>query len=91
MKISWDDAFEKNGVIIDIRDKESYLKGHVPGSVFIFSSDLIYHHDKYLNFHDSYFLYCDYGSISDDVSRRLSILGYHVFSIIGGYQNYLLR
>lgn len=91
MKISLEDALNTKGIIIDIRDRESYEAGHILKAIFIPSNELIYHYDRYLNFSDNYFLYCEYGSISEDVARRLTILGYHTFSIIGGYHNYLLR
>lgn len=93
MKISFDDFFSMSnpGILIDIRDEDSYLKGHVPGAKNIFSSELLYHASSYLNYQDRYYLYCDIGYISEDLSIKLRMLGYHVFSIIGGYHNYLLR
>ena len=86
MNITFRDFFSlpSKGVLIDIRDKESYLQGHVPGAQNIISSELLYHYK------DIYYLYCDVGYISADVCKRLRMQGYHVFSIIGGYQNYLL-
>ncbi len=93
MNITFRDFFSlpSKGVLIDIRDKESYLQGHVPGAQNIISSELLYHANSYLNYKDIYYLYCDVGYISADVCKRLRMQGYHVFSIIGGYQNYLLR
>lgn len=93
MKITFTDFFSmpNKGVLIDIRDKESYLQGHVPGSKNIISSDLLYHASSYLNYNDTYYLYCDVGYISDDLCKKLRMQGYHVYSIVGGYQNYLLR
>lgn len=93
MKITFTEFFSmKNpGVLIDIRDNESYHNGHVSGALNIKSSELLYHTSDYLNYKDNYYLYCDFGYISDDLSKRLRLRGYHVFSIVGGYRNYLLR
>ncbi len=93
MKITFSDFFTMTdkGILIDIRDKESFLAGHVPGAKNILSSELLYHTNTYLNYQDTYYLYCDVGYISDDLCKRLRMQGYHVFSIVGGYQNYLLR
>lgn len=93
MKISIDDLFslEKPIYLIDIRDSDSYNRGHIPGAIHIVSSELIYHPSRYLDKNKKYYLYCDFGYISEDVCRRLFMQGYRVFSILGGYQNYLLR
>ena len=52
MKITVDELLQKLGSIhlIDIRDKESYLEGHIPGAKNIVSSELIYHPNRYLDF-----------------------------------------
>lgn len=93
MKISFEEAFSHfvTGNLIDIRDEGSYIKGHIPSAIHIYSNELLYHTSKYLDRSKVYYLYCDYGYISDDISRRLNQMGYHTFSIIGGYRNYLLR
>lgn len=76
--------------VIDIRDLESYQKGHIPGAKHVVSSELIYRPSLYLQRNVKYCLYCDVGYISEDVCRRLRVQGYQVFSLLGGYQNYLL-
>ena len=88
-----DELLQKVGSIhlIDIRDKESYLEGHIPGAKNIVSSELIYHPNRYLDFDKEYYLYCDVGYISEDVCMRLRMKGYRVISIIGGYKNYLFK
>ncbi len=93
MKITVDELLKKIGSIylIDIRDSDSYLKGHIPGAKNIISSELIYHPEKYLDFDKEYYLYCDVGYISEDVCMRLRMKGYHAISIIGGYKNYLFK
>ena len=85
MKITVDELLQKLGSIhlIDIRDKESYLEGHIPGAKNIVSSELIYHPNRYLDFDKEYYLYCDVGYISEDVCMRLRMKGYRAISIIG--------
>ncbi len=93
MKISLDELLPVLDSIslIDIRSLQEYEQGHIPNAKHIVSSELIYHANRYLEYNQTYYLYCDVGYISEDVCRRLRMQGYHVFSIIGGYQNYLLR
>lgn len=93
MKITIDELLQISTPIhlIDIRDNESYLKGHIKGAINIISSELIYHPTKYLDFKNTYYLYCDVGYISEDVAMRLRMQGYHTISIIGGYNNYLFK
>ena len=52
MNITFRDFFSlpSKGILIDIRDKESYLQGHVPGAQNIISSELLYHANAYLNY-----------------------------------------
>lgn len=76
--------------IIDLRDRASYLKGHIPTAVSISSQDLIHHPETYLSFDKTYYLYCYGGHISNDISYRLTSLGYHAISVRGGYNYYLL-
>ena len=37
----------------------------------------------------TYYLYCDMGEQSGEIADRLSNFGYHVYSIDGGYTEYL--
>lgn len=91
MKISVQELLSLNSIIvIDIRDLESYQKGHIPGAKHIISSELLYHPSLYLQRNVKYCLYCDVGYISEDVCRRLRVQGYQTFSLLGGYRNYLL-
>ena len=77
--------------IIDIRDKNSYLNGHIDKSMNINYFDLLRNHSKYLNTKDIYYLYCDSGVKSSIVVDRLNKLGYHTVNIVGGYHNYLFK
>lgn len=93
MKITVDELFslQKPIYLIDIRDSDSYHQGHIPGAKNVVSSELIYHPSSYLDFDHTYYIYCDVGYISEDVCMRLRMHGYHVISILGGYQNYLFK
>ena len=93
MKITVDEllSLKQPIYLIDIRDYDSYYNGHIPGAQNIISSELLYHTSSYLDFQFTYYIYCDVGYISEDVCRKLRMRGYRVISIIGGYQNYLLK
>lgn len=77
--------------IIDIRDKQKYLKNHIPGAVSIEASELIKNPTIYLEKAKTYYLYCDSGYHSKIVVKRLNDMGYRTVNIIGGFNNYLLR
>lgn len=93
MKITVDELLTLGSSInlIDIRDENNYLKGHIPGAKNITSLELLYHPDKYLNFNQTYYFYCDVGYLSEDLCMRLKMMGYHVVSVVGGYHNYLFK
>ena len=71
--------------IIDIRDRDSYLHGHVPNSINIYYLDLINNPSKYLNKSDKYYLYCKSGITSKNIVNKLNKMGYHTVNIDGGY------
>lgn len=76
-----------NTIIIDLREEEEYLEGHVPTAFNIPYDDL----EKYKNRlgkYDEIILYCDRGSSSLLASRTLSKLGYKVINIYGGFHAY---
>jgi len=93
LKITVDEllSLKKPIFLIDIRDVDSYQKGHIPGAKNIVSSELIYHPSTYLDFNHTYYIYCDVGYLSEDVCMRLRMRGYRAISILGGYQNYLFK
>ena len=93
MKITVDEllSLKKPIFLIDIRDVDSYQKGHIPGAKNIVSSELIYHPSTYLDFNHTYYIYCDVGYLSEDVCMRLRMRGYRAISILGGYKNYLFK
>lgn len=80
-----------NPIIVDIRDYYSYSLGHIPKSINIAYYNLLANYSHYLNKDDIYYLYCDYGKQSEEISERLNYFGYNTYNIIGGYEKYLER
>ena len=74
-----------NPIIIDIRDKYSYNLGHLDKSLNIPYYSLLSNYSIYLNKQDTYYLYCDYGKQSKEISDRLNLLGYHTYYVKEGY------
>ncbi len=77
--------------IIDIRDRNSYVMGHIPQAINIEEYDLLFNTNKYLNKNSIYYIYCDLGNRSGQLAMKLRKNGYNVINIEGGYHNYLLR
>lgn len=78
----------KKPKIIDIRDKYSYSQGHINNAVNIPYYSLLSNYSIYLNKTDTYYLYCDYGKQSMEISNRLNLFGYHTFYIKEGYLDF---
>lgn len=76
--------------IIDIRDNYNYKIGHIPTSINIIENKLLIMPNNYLNFKDTYYIYCKNGERSKSVVNILKQQGYKVINIEGGYNNYLL-
>ena len=94
MSISMENLLEKIKYeqinLIDIRSSNKYEISHIPNSINIPSSLLITNPSKYLDKDKIYYLYCNSGYISNDVSTMLNHIGYNTKNIIGGYNYYLL-
>ena len=92
MEITVEELLKKGNVnIIDIRNTHKYVEGHIPGAISIDSYQLLFYTDQYLKKDETYYIYCDSGVRSRMIAKELSAKGYSVISVIGGYQNYLLR
>lgn len=92
MEITIDELLKMNSVhIIDVRNPNRYLQGHIPGAISVFSNELFNHPNRYLDVHEVYYLYCESGMRSRKLVSFLNELGYHTVNIVGGYHNYLLR
>ena len=74
--------------IIDLRDEISFRKKNILNSKNISFYNLLINPEKYLNKDDKYLLICEYGLKSKRVSDILKRLGYHVYSLKGGFRKY---
>ena len=75
--------------IIDIRNNYYYNQGHIHNAINIPYYDLLTNHRYYLNKYNTYYLYCDKGDQSLEVSKKLQSFGYNTINILGGYEEYL--
>lgn len=73
---------KKNYLLIDLRDKESYDKGHIQGAKNIYWLNIL---DKPLPKDKKIFLICYVGHTSSQVLVLLKLLGYDVTAIKYGY------
>lgn len=78
-----------NPIIVDVRDNYSFSLGHIPNAINIAYYNLLSNYSHFLNKEDVYYLYCDYGKQSEEISQRLNSFGYKTRNIIGGYEKYL--
>ena len=78
-----------NPNIIDIRNNYYYNLGHIPRAINIPYYDLLTNYKYYLNKYSTYYLYCDSGDQSLEISNRLNSLGYKTLNISGGYDEYI--
>ena len=74
--------------IIDIRDNYSYSKGHLEHAKNIPYYSLLANHSIYLNKYETYYLYCNYGKQSMEISNRLNSLGYTTYYVKEGYLDF---
>lgn len=92
VEISFNELFKiKNPNIIDIRSIEKYNDNHVPGSININYNLLISNPGKYLDKNLTYYIYCQKGITSKRVVDLLRMSGYNVFSLRGGYEDYIIN
>ena len=94
MSISMENLLEKikheQINLIDIRSSNKYNSSHIPKAINIPSNILINNPNKYLNKNEIYYLYCDSGHTSSNISTMLNNMGYNTKNILGGFNYYLL-
>lgn len=80
---------QKNTLLLDLRDKTDYDKEHIAGAVWADWETLENEIDKFVPKTSgdelTIILYCDKGTISLLTGRDLSLKGYNVISLKGGY------
>lgn len=77
-----------NDNIIDIRDKYSYNLGHLKNAKNIPYYSLLSNYSIYLSKNITYYLYCDYGNQSREISNRLNLFGYKTYYVKEGYLDF---
>lgn len=77
----------KDCIIVDLRTKEEYEKGHIPKAINIPYEVFTEDKTKLKGYHEVV-LYCDRGNTSLLAARELAKLGYEVKNIYGGIHAY---
>jgi len=77
--------------VIDIRDNYSFNQGHIPQAINIPYYSLLSNYSLYLNKNTKYYLYCDYGHQSKEISNRLNLFGYNTYYVKEGYLDFQKR
>ncbi len=78
---------KQNVLIIDLRDREEYIAGHIPTAVNIPYEDLEENKAGLKQYHLLVF-YCDRGHISLMAARDLIKDGFNIKSLYGGIRAY---
>jgi rhodanese-related sulfurtransferase len=76
-----------NVLIIDLRDKKDYDKGHIPSAVNIPYEELE-DNKEYIRHDYLLIFYCDRGNVSLLAARDLMKDGYNIKSLYGGIHAY---
>lgn len=74
-------------MLVDVREKESYLSGHVPGAVSIPYSEEQSFLERFQKT-GTIVLCCDRGNLSTRAAMRMRKAGYPAYSLAGGYEGY---
>ncbi len=76
--------------IIDIRSIENYNRNHIPNARNIPWQTLLLYPEKYLSKKEVYYLYCQKGTRTKQITNVLANQGYKVVNILGGYEEWIL-
>lgn len=79
--------------LVDIRDEGSTVYGMIPGAInYVFSESI--NDDRsweaILHNNQKIIIYCQRGEKSKEIARQLELEGYDSYSLIGGYNAYLI-
>lgn len=77
--------------IIDIRSLEKYNDNHIIGAKHIPFEKLIIDPKKYLNYTETYYIYCQKRTKSVSLCMYLQKQGFKVVNIKGGYEEWILK
>lgn len=90
--ISWKSVLEKqdkDNVIVDIRDKQTFDELKVNNEVVNLNKDMIDNYQINLDKSKKYYIYCNRGQKSKEITDMLSNMGYDASNIEGGYLEYI--
>ena len=78
----------EGAVLLDVRDPEEYISGHIPGAVNIPRDDIAMAQDMIPDKNTPIFSYCYSGRRSDSAVISLKKMGYQNVKNIGGIMEY---
>lgn len=80
-------AVAENAIIIDVRNQEEFLKGHIPMAINVTLAEI---QNGKVNFPRgrTLILYCDSGANSLKAARILAGYGYKTMNAVGGIRQY---
>ena len=76
---------EKHAVLVDVRSREEFQKGHWQGAMN-FPEEEIADYSRVLRKGRFYIIYCQHGGSRMQVARTLGKMEYSVGTVIGGYE-----
>lgn len=76
---------EKRAILIDIRSREAYRKGHWQGAIN-YPEEEVLDYTRVLLRKRPIILYCQHGGSSMQLARTLGRNGYDVGTVVGGYE-----
>ena len=76
---------EKRAIVVDIRTREAYRKGHWEGAIN-YPEDEVVDYTQVLGKRRMIILYCQHGGSSMQLARELGRKGYLVGTVVGGYE-----
>lgn len=79
-RIQW----EQRALVVDIRPKEWYEKGHWPEAVNYVEGEVDF--TKVLNKKRLVIFYCQHGGGSMQMARKLGLKGFQTGTVVGGYE-----
>ena len=75
---------EQRALVVDIRPKEWYEKGHWPEAVNYVEGEVDF--TKVLNKKRLVIFYCQHGGGSMQMARKLGLKGFQTGTVVGGYE-----
>lgn len=87
--MSWEQVsryiYNSDTLLVDLRDKDEYMAGHVTGAWNIPYEELE-NHVREMSSYDRVIFYCTHGNHSLVAARMLAKQGQQAYSLAGGYE-----